>query len=482
LENGNTGNNAYKEDIMLGTSVDEWAKEVKEKLDGFVQELMTDCDFNRIEGALQEMVTTLVDSLLQTVLNAALTDAGFLLTLKQFGTSLGFQFKGYRDVSVYVYTGSRIRVKSPYFVCIGKKRGRKKRGPNGRGKHVGLEVFGFIERGSRQFVSEIVQLALLCPSFQVAREVLCQRAIVLNVKTIRRFCRALGQRGLEQRGAISVEANDPMDGHTLVIGVDGGRIRERRPKRGPKKHGQRRQGYHTDWREPKLVTVYLHDADGKLVKTFAPIHDATLGNDDRVFALLESYLRNMDLNAVERIVFTGDGAPWIWTRGERLIVRLGLYSDRVFQVIDYAHATQNLYEIVELVGSKHRQRLFKKWKAFLCRGDIDGLGEAIRKVLSGRKLKRALKKWKSYFQKNALRMQYQFFRDNSLPCGSGHVESAIRRVINLRLKAPGTFWTRDMAECFLFLRSQLISGRWTIFMQNVSQKFVKLLNPDVVFV
>ena len=41
--------------------------------------------------------------------------------------------------------------------------------------------------------------------------------------------------------------------------------------------------------------------------------------------------------------------------------------------------------------------------------------------------------------------------------------SAIRRVVNLRLKAPGTFWLKEMAECFLFLRSQLLSGRWNIF-------------------
>ena len=54
--------------------------------------------------------------------------------------------------------------------------------------------------------------------------------------------------------------------------------------------------------------------------------------------------------------------------------------------------------------------------------------------------------------------------------GSGCVEGAIRRVINLRLKAPGTFWTPAMAECFLFLRSQLLSGRWSIFITNVATR------------
>lgn len=339
---------------------------------------------------------------------------------------------------------------------------------------------GFIARGSSHVVSEIVKLALLCPSFHVAREVLSERGIAVNVKTIRRYCHDVGHIGRDHRGGISLRTREPVAGQTLVGGLDGGRLRERTAKRGRKKQGQTRQGYHTDWREPKLLTVYAHDAEGHLVKAFTPIHDATLGSDEAVFALLETYLRQLDLRSIDRIVFTGDGAPWIWRQVEKLCTRLQLPPNRVFQVIDYAHATQNLYDIVELAGPQHRPRLFRKWKTLLFRGEIDRLGKVIRQVFSGTALKQALKKWTSSFQKHALRMQYTFFRKHALPCGSGHVESAIRRVINLRLKAPGTFWTRDMAECFLFLRSQLISGRWNIFMQNVSRKLARVLNPDLV--
>jgi hypothetical protein len=81
------------------------------------------------------------------------------------------------------------------------------------------------------------------------------------------------------------------------------------------------------------------------------------------------------------------------------------------------------------------------------------------------------------FQRNAQRMQYECFRKANIPCGSGCVESAIRRVINLRLKAPGPFWTRQMAECFLFLRSQLLSGRWDIFMHKVACLTRQLMEP-----
>ena len=67
-------------------------------------------------------------------------------------------------------------------------------------------------------------------------------------------------------------------------------------------------------------------------------------------------------------------------------------------------------------------------------------------------------------------MQYAKFKKAGIICGSGCVESAIRRVINLRLKAPGSFWKLENAENFLFLRGQFISGRFGIFMHNLRER------------
>ena len=97
-------------------------------------------------------------------------------------------------------------------------------------------------------------------------------------------------------------------GRTLVIGIDGGRLRERRPKRGRKKADQKRQGYHSDWRAPKLFTLYVTNAEGAIVREVPPFHDATLGDHAAMFAVLEQYLRALDFTAVPRVVFCGDGA------------------------------------------------------------------------------------------------------------------------------------------------------------------------------
>src|SRR5918998_6711431 len=158
----------------------------------------------------------------------------------------GCASKEYRRDTVRLGQGQGIEVAAPYFIKAGAKRCRKKRGPNGRGAQLGLEVLGFIGRCSARLVSEVVQMAVLCPSFEVAHQVLGRRGIGLDVKTLRRLCRDVGEQGLPHRGVIGLTGSEELEGQTLVIGIDGGRLRERRPKRGRKQGGQKRQGYHTE--------------------------------------------------------------------------------------------------------------------------------------------------------------------------------------------------------------------------------------------
>ena len=57
-------------------------------------------------------------------------------------------------------------------------------------------------------------------------------------------------------------------------------------------------------------------------------------------------------------------------------------------------------------------------------------------------------------------MAYDLAAKMKLPIGSGAIESAIRRVVNLRLKGAGIFWHADSVEAMLLLRSYFKSGRW----------------------
>lgn len=164
----------------------------------------------------------------------------------------------------------------------------------------------------------------------------------------------------------------------------------------------------------------------------------------------------------------GDGAPWIWLRAEELFNDY-FQEKPTFQILDYTHAKQALNEILDLLPKKLQKRgkLIDSFRQRLWEGNIEGIGEMIKINFKGKGRAKALNKWKNYFLKNKDRMQYSQFKTNRLPQGSGSVESAIRRVINLRLKSSGSFWKKENAEIYLFLRSQLICGRWNVFFENL---------------
>jgi hypothetical protein len=455
---------------MLDAILQDFVGQIEANFADYEKELREHLDFSEIEQHLSRMANQVVASVLEKLLNKILSDEAFLGDLKQLGGRLAMRFKEYRPVTLRLGNGETIKVSAPYFLKATPKRGKKKRGPNGRGGYLGLDVMGFIGRCSPKLVSLVVQMALLCPSIAVSKAVLCEQGIEINTKTIRRLCRELGRKGLSYRGEMSFDGREELKGHTLVIGIDGGRLRERVAKRGRKRKGQKRQGFYAEWREPKLFTLYVQDAEGKIIKEFSPVYDATMGDHTEMFLILKKYVDVLDLSQVDRVVFCGDGSPWIWSGVEKLLLEMGLPSTKVYQVLDYTHAKQNLNEIIGMVPVTRRKKhnVDERWKAMLWNGDIQGIYKEICHLLRGAKKKRALKKWADYFDHNTKRMQYARFKKEGLPCGSGCVESAIRRVINLRLKAPGSFWKKEMAECFLFLRSQLLSGRWNIFMKNVS--------------
>ena len=118
---------------MLDTILDNFASQVKEKIAKLTTELKQTYDFQNVEDGVADLVDDVATAILQACLIEVLEDREVLLVLKEIGTHQGMKFHGFRKISVYVYTGQRVTIRSPWFVRTQKKRGRKKAGPNGRG-------------------------------------------------------------------------------------------------------------------------------------------------------------------------------------------------------------------------------------------------------------------------------------------------------------------------------------------------------------
>ena len=392
--------------------------------------------------------------------------------LRKLAGKMGLRFISYQKIRIILSTGKTIQIKSPFFLKASPKRGRKKRGPQKRGEHLFLSLIGFVHKVEPALAFRAAQLAVISPSFDIAAKILRQEGIALSPNKIRRLVSELSSPDLNSRvqRLLSTENEYSFENQRILIAADGGRLRQRKNKRGPWPKGNKRCGFHTDWIEPKLFVVYVLDAEGNIVKTISPFVDGTTGKVNEFMKLLENYLIQLGINKASEVVLVGDGAPWIWERLPKLIRSIGGDNLKITEIIDWIHAKQNLNKAFATLSKKKREKVdFNHFKNLLFSGKITKIVKEVKSLLNMKASSKIMKKLKSYFLSNKTRMQYKANRVMKLPIGSGVIESAIRRVINMRIKAPGSFWKLDFVETVIYLRAQALYGRWNNIINNWRQ-------------
>ncbi len=183
---------------------------------------------------------------------------------------------------------------------------------------------------------------------------------------------------------------------------------------------------------------------------------------DAVFGLIKFYLGQLNIGEADKILFVADGARWIWNRVPDLVISLGISMSRFYTLIDFYHAVEHLVKMADLRSGwkkKERQDWVKKHRRLLLNGKITDVITSLRAICRGRNSKKLLAE-KNYFVRNKKHMQYDMIASIGLPIGSGAMESAIRRVVNLRLKGASIYWLEGTADAMLMLRSFYKAGRW----------------------
>ncbi|MCP3942543.1 MAG: hypothetical protein GY710_13795 [Desulfobacteraceae bacterium] len=394
--------------------------------------------------------------------------------IRKLAAKKGMRLISYQTIGVTLSTGTKIQIRSPFFIKTAPKRGRKKRGPQKRGAHLLLSVMGFVNKVDPALAFRAIQLAVLSPSFEMASKTIKQEGIKLSANQIRRLVSEVGSPNLYSRvnRLLSDEEDFSFKNRRILLAVDGGRLRQRKNKRGPWPRGYKRCGFHTDWIEPKLFTLYVIDEQGNIVKDIAPFVDGTTGKLKEFMALLEQYLIRLGIEKASEVVLVGDGAPWIWDRIPKLIHSTGGDELKLTEIIDWTHAKQNLNKAFEMLSKKKREKVnFNYFKNLLFSGKINKIITEVKSLLNVRASNKIMKKFKSYFVSNSTRMQYEESRSMKLPIGSGVIESAIRRVVNMRVKSPGSFWKLDFVETVIYLRAQVLYGRWDNIIKNWAHSF-----------
>lgn len=411
------------------------------------------------EGHLTDLSHLLYDKMCQSILQEALDSAKFEASIRHLAKQKQMGKLKKRAVNLQIKTGSYITLNTYY--------ARKCKDNHSGSRYVGFLLWGVIQNASPHYYSQASMFAVLCGSYQIAKQVFDSLKIRNNLARIRDLSLSVSRKCLANRPAIMLSKTDDLSGKRVIISIDGGRCRTRVYKE-ETNVSKTHHKFDTPWREPKLFVITIIGQDGKIDKKEFPIFDNAFG-ESALFDLLKKYLKALNISQVEQVQCVADGALWIWNHLKDLLKDLQVSDEKIVETVDYYHAVEHLKSMVDALPKHIKEKnnkLFDTLKGYLWAGEIDKIKEKIAEIVkkTSKKIKTELK----YFAKNQHRMNYENFRNQKLLCGSGIIESGIRRMINLRFKCPSSFWKIENLEGLIFLRCALLSKRWNIIVHNLT--------------
>ena len=415
---------------------------------------------------LQQEAATIYEYLLNTVAKSEEAQT----IVKKLRVRYGYRIVRRKQIQITIKGGHKIHVLSWYGLAKEKKKGRPKKGKNGTGTHILLGYWGYSGKYSPSYLTEVVRCGVGSASYELASEQLRSQGIAISGKVINHVTQHVGKIAGEHRGSMSLFPKETLAGKRILLSLDGGRIRSRERKSGRPKKEQKQVGFTTPWKEPKLLVIAEMDESGNKKKGSKPLYEATMGGPEDVAMLLESLCENLELEKAREVVCIGDGGIWIWNLFERFIRKFQI-EGKTTQIVDFFHAVEHIHELVEAHTKKTpgEQKQWANTLVTLLRGGKFAQFEQAVLTESKAHALPELKKHLSYFQNHKQRMKYDQYEAQHLPIGSGIAESAIKRVINQKLKSPGIFWRIENIERMLQLRCALMAGRWNTFMDNFVQ-------------
>lgn len=358
------------------------------------------------------------------------------------------------------------------------------------GVYVELTQFGFGKGCTPGLQSKVARQAALCPSLQFAQRELQREGVQLDVKTVRRIAGQCGEGLLRLRTNElllwregKLPAGNELAGKRVCVQLDGGRTRirgdlreaevvpeatdadglprENAPGRSRKKP---RRTFGGEWREPKLLTIFVHDEQGRMVKQSQATVDGTFQGPDALAELVALHLHRLGAAKALSVTFVSDGGVWIWDRLATMVRLAKLEQVPIHEVLDCYHAAHHISLALAALGlnDKERMPLYREHRTLLRNGQWRRVVEELTELASEEPASSKVWTEINYLRKHgeAGRLKYPTFKGLGLPLGSGAIESNIRRVINLRMKGNSIYWREEGGEAMLQIRAQVLTDRW----------------------
>ena len=406
-----------------------------------------------VERAIRAAVTGLGGALLEGLLAA---DAGHCGPRVDCGAGHQAEFVSYRAKTITTVLGP-VRFRRAWYHC------RR----CGHGLAPGDGQLGIAGASMSPGLRKMTARAAAAVPFAGAAALLRELAgVELTAKRAERSAEADGRAAaaliagqasaILARRIVPLPPADPPD--KLYLAIDGTGV----PMTAAETEG--RPGKHEDGRartrEVKMACLFTQtrvDEDGYPVRDpGSASYLATFGNAAQLGDLAEAEARRRGSEHIRQLTILGDGAAWIWNQASQ-------HFPAATQIVDLYHAREHLHALGSLVafmlGTSYKDWLAERLRQ-LDNGDIPAMIASFRELPLASRKARERDKALHYFQTNAHRMHYAWYRSLGLFVGSGMVEAGCKSVIGQRLKQSGMHWTEAGATGILTLRCQQASNRW----------------------
>ncbi len=181
------------------------------------------------------------------------------------------QRHGLRKRQILTVGNVLVTIILPYVVTITEKNSKNK--SESQGFYPFLKWLGMSEGLTPLVWSTIAQYGAISGSFEAACTFLVGWEINISLRRIERLTYKFGKIGIKLRQSKilnlqlgNLPSGNVLKGQRVVIAADGGRTKIRINKKGRKKAKTNCHGFTGVWIEPKLLTIYVVDEQGKKVK------------------------------------------------------------------------------------------------------------------------------------------------------------------------------------------------------------------------
>lgn len=252
--------------------------------------LLQEGGLHNFEEELYSAILVLYDKLCSLCIKLVTQSKKHQKKQKEIASKLGLKKLVVRDFEIQLRTGTKVKHKGYYAKhCPPEYKGERR---------LTLLYWNCLKGASPLYQSITCLFSVICPSFDVAKQLMHHQKIKGNYDRIRSISLALSDKCLSNRVAIQLSAKDSLAGKRVLIEMDGGRSRTRVYT--GKLNKNKQEKFETPWKEPKMFIITVIDENGEIEKGRMPIYDTTFG-DDETFDLLKMYLEKLSIKDCESV-------------------------------------------------------------------------------------------------------------------------------------------------------------------------------------